>query len=169
MATPTTLPATFVAGNVLTAAQLNDLRGAFRILQVVTATSVTSTSTTSTTYVTSGLAVTITPSSSSSKILIMATTNGRMGPGGGESYVSLFRGTVAGTNLGDATYGFQAPYIGAVSEYNVPFAISYIDSPATTSATTYTLGMRIGAGSGQTITAQTSGARGSIIVMEISA
>ena len=34
MATPTTLPATFVAGNVLTAAQMNDLRGAFRIVRV---------------------------------------------------------------------------------------------------------------------------------------
>jgi hypothetical protein len=33
MATPTNLPATFVAGNVLTAAQQNGLRGAFRVLQ----------------------------------------------------------------------------------------------------------------------------------------
>ena len=38
MATPTTLPATFVAGNVLTAAQMNDLRGAFRVLQIVSTT-----------------------------------------------------------------------------------------------------------------------------------
>ena len=35
MATPTTLPATFVSGNVLEALQLNDLRGAFRVLQTV--------------------------------------------------------------------------------------------------------------------------------------
>jgi len=34
MATPTSLPATFVAGNVLTAAQMNALRGAFRIVAV---------------------------------------------------------------------------------------------------------------------------------------
>ena len=33
MATPTNLPATQTSGNVLTAAWLNDLRGAFRILQ----------------------------------------------------------------------------------------------------------------------------------------
>jgi hypothetical protein len=38
MATPTTLPASFVAGSILTAAELNDLRGAFRVLQVVNAT-----------------------------------------------------------------------------------------------------------------------------------
>jgi hypothetical protein len=38
MATPTTLPATFVAGNVLEAEQLNDLRGAFRVLQTVSTT-----------------------------------------------------------------------------------------------------------------------------------
>jgi hypothetical protein len=41
MATPTTLPASFVAGNILTAAQLNNLRGAFRVLQVVQATDAT--------------------------------------------------------------------------------------------------------------------------------
>jgi hypothetical protein len=47
MAAVTTLPAAFVAGNVLTAAQLNNLRGAFRVLQVVqsiTTTAVTITS-----------------------------------------------------------------------------------------------------------------------------
>jgi hypothetical protein len=38
MAAVTPLPATFVSGDVLTAAQMNDLRGAFRVLQVVSAT-----------------------------------------------------------------------------------------------------------------------------------
>jgi hypothetical protein len=31
MATPTNLPASFVSGAILTAAQQNDLRGAFRV------------------------------------------------------------------------------------------------------------------------------------------
>ena len=35
MATPTALPSTFVANTVLPAADLNLLRGAFRVLQVV--------------------------------------------------------------------------------------------------------------------------------------
>ena len=38
MATPTTLPAAFVSGAILTADQMNNLRGAFRVLQVVTST-----------------------------------------------------------------------------------------------------------------------------------
>ena len=72
MATRTTLPATFVAGNVLTAAQQNDLRGAFRILQVeqVTKLDTFSTSSTSFTDIT-GLSITITPSSATNKILFM--------------------------------------------------------------------------------------------------
>jgi hypothetical protein len=41
MATPTNLPATQTTGNVLTAAYMNDLRGAFRVLQVVQGTPVT--------------------------------------------------------------------------------------------------------------------------------
>ena len=41
MATPTNLPASFVAGAILTAAQQNDLRGAFRVLQVVQGTTTT--------------------------------------------------------------------------------------------------------------------------------
>jgi hypothetical protein len=35
MATPTALPTAFVAADVLTAANMNLLRGAFRVLQVV--------------------------------------------------------------------------------------------------------------------------------------
>lgn len=78
MATPTTLPATFVAGNVLTAAQMNNLRGAFRVLQVVSTTLTTSfTSGAGGAYANvTGLSATITPSATSSKILIMATVNG---------------------------------------------------------------------------------------------
>jgi len=34
MATPTSLPASFTSGQVLTAAQMNNLRGGFRVLQV---------------------------------------------------------------------------------------------------------------------------------------
>ena len=71
MATPTSLPATFVAGNVLTAAQMNDLRGAFRILQVVRATDSTARSTTSTSFVDANISVTITPTSSSSDVLLI--------------------------------------------------------------------------------------------------
>ena len=134
MATPTTLPAAFVAGDVLLAEQLNDVRGAFRILQVVSATYSTQITTTSGTYVTSNLTATITPTSDTSQIYIVCTGNfGNTGAG----YVraTIFRGTVTGTNLAAGTQ-FSNTY----ALHPLPFAMNYLDSPATTSATTYTLG-----------------------------
>ena len=73
MATPTTLPAAFVAGAILTAAQQNNLRGAFRVLQVVASTYATQTTATTNTFVNSGLTGTITPSSTSSQVLVIVT------------------------------------------------------------------------------------------------
>jgi hypothetical protein len=76
MATPTTLPASFVAGSILTAAELNDLRGAFRVLQVVNATTSTTTSNSTSTYADTSLTATITPTSTSSKILVFVNQAG---------------------------------------------------------------------------------------------
>ena len=72
MATPTNLPAAFTVGQVATAAQMNDLRGAFRILQVIQGTTSTRTSSSTTTYADTTLSASITPTSSSSKILVIA-------------------------------------------------------------------------------------------------
>ena len=71
MATPTNLPATFTVGQTLTAAQVNGLRGAFRIMQVVNATVNTIATSTSTTWLDTGLSATITPQSTSSRIFTM--------------------------------------------------------------------------------------------------
>ena len=76
MATPTTLPATFVSGNTLTAAQLNDLRGAFRVLQVVSVGYSTQANSSTTTFQDTGLTATITPSSVSSQILVLVNQGG---------------------------------------------------------------------------------------------
>lgn len=172
MATPTTLPASFVANDVLTAAQLNNLRGAFRVLQVVSTTKTDSFSTTSTSYVDiTGLSVTITPSSTSSQILVLtgvamsADASGRMS-------VQLKRGTTdiaistgfAGSNQTSAS--FNTIYI---SQY---VSIAHLDSPATTSATTYKFQAKVAAGTGY-INAQsgatTHGNVSTLTVMEISA
>lgn len=72
MATPTNLPAVEVANTTLPAAWLNDLRGAFRILQVVSVSSTTSYTTTSNYPQLPGLNATITPQSTTSKILVVA-------------------------------------------------------------------------------------------------
>jgi hypothetical protein len=166
MATPTTLPATFVAGAVLTAAQQNALRGAFRVLQVVSATSVTAVSTTSSSYVTSGLTATITPSATSSKIYVVATLPIKVNSAGLCS-VSLFRGTVAGTNLAVGavpTFGYAYTFGG---EIRWTYAMSILDSPSTVSAQAYTVG--ITTNSSNTIEAMNGGSTGTITLMEISA
>ena len=144
MATPTTLPSTFVAGNVLTAAEMNNLRGAFRILQVVSAakTDTFTTSSTSFTDVT-GLSVSITPSATSSKILVMVTTN----TSSEDAVVTnnmvqlvrdstaIFIGDSAGSRIQTSFVGNSMP----ADELNQTrsVALTYLDSPATTSATTY--------------------------------
>ena len=164
MAAVTTLPAAFVSGNVLTAAQLNDLRGAFRVLQVVQATFATSTASTSSSYVTSGLNASITPSSNTSKVLIMATRPARSENATGAIVCTLFRGTVAGTNLFTAA-GFGS--VNGASDIQAVISTNFLDSPATTSATTYTVGFKSTAA--QNAVCQVSNATSTITLMEISA
>lgn len=145
MATPTSLPASFSAGAVLTAAQMNNLRGAFRVLQVVSTvkTDTFSSTTGANNYVNvTGLSATITPSSTSSKILILAQVSGS----GGVTTVNGFQARLTGGNsgnyVGDAagsrTRGVAQEAV-ASGDQNRVFQINmmYLDSPATTSATTY--------------------------------
>jgi hypothetical protein len=152
MATPTTLPATFVAGNVLTAAQMNDLRGAFRILQVVSTTKTDTFTTTSTSYTDlTGLSVSITPTATSSKVFVIANLNSSQTL---DRIVQtqLVRGSTA-IALGDAasnrTVGssFTANGVSDAGGVNfgMPQIITYLDSPNTTSATTYKIQIRINA------------------------
>ena len=106
------------------------------VLQVVSATSSTTVISSSTTFVTSGLAVTITPTLATSKILIFANTTAQNSSTAYVGYFTLFRGTVAGTNLGNGSDGMQQVYSNGSSAVYSPLAASYLDSPATTSATT---------------------------------
>lgn len=108
------------------------------ILQVVSTVYNTTQGTSSNSFVTSNLSTTITPKSSSSKILIVCTSNFQGTGAGQRTSATIFRGGMGGTNLGEATYGFSTGYQ-ANGETVFPMAITYLDSPATTSATTYTL------------------------------
>jgi hypothetical protein len=164
MATPTTLPASFTAGQVLTAAQMNSLRGAFRVLQVVQGTLSTTFTTTSTSYVTTGLTATITPSSTSNTILVMYS--GTQGAASGHDvFTTVFRGTTAGTNLG-TTNGFVKVYSTAGGVTNSGASAIILDTPATTSAQVYTVAMKTSGGSGYWSNDTT---RSTITLMEISA
>ena len=140
MATPTTLPATFVAGNVLTAAQMNDLRGAFRVLQVVSTTKTDTFTTTSVQTFTdiTGLSATITPSATSSKIFVIANIWGSNDVAVANSLIRLMRdstpifvGDAAGSRAQAQTFYAQSNFLQA------SHMLSTLDSPATTSAITY--------------------------------
>jgi len=159
MATPTSLPATFVAGDILTAAQQNNLRGAFRVLQVVAGTTTTQVSTTSATYATSNLTASITPQSSTSKILVMTSQPFLASTAAAQIGMRLVRGaTTVFTNQGN--------YF--ATDTGVTTNMLYLDSPATTSSTTYTVQFARISGTG-TAFAQLSFDPANIILMEISA
>lgn len=150
MATPTTLPAAFTVGQTLTADTMNNLRGAFRIMQVVSTAKTDTFTTTSTTFAdVTGLSVSITPSATTSRILVIAQVVGMSDNGVTSGWLQMVRGSTA-IDVGDAA-GSRIPTsgnldaLGASSPINV--TLCFLDSPATTSATTYKIQVRnVGAG-----------------------
>jgi hypothetical protein len=133
MATPTTLPAAFTAGQVLTAAQMNDLRGAFRVLQVVSMETSTTVSNSTTTFAASGLTLSITPSSTSSKILVMSNSAIAKTSGNASNGVNLRLRRGATVLQNQVACLFTGTAITNIGNSNM----MTLDSPNTTSATTY--------------------------------
>jgi hypothetical protein len=140
-----------------------------RIGQIVTATTTNITSATGGAGYTdvSGLSVTITPTLSTSKIFVI-TAFGMIGSNGGTNYgsgfVQLLRGatslnaTLVGEYYPGGTLGNQANYI--------PYSMQYVDSPATTSATTYKMQIN-NIFSANSFTANPAGTSVQITAMEI--
>jgi len=90
----------------------------------------------------SGYGITITPSATSSKILVQIMGGGTANPSSGQATnYSIFRGT---TNLGNASYGFMRTY--GDDRIDTSLAMQVLDTPNTTSATTYNLYYRSYAG-----------------------
>jgi hypothetical protein len=134
------------------------------VLQVVSNQTTTQSATTSTTYVdATNLNATITPKSSSSKILITASvgTGHAEGTGG---FLRLLRGsTVIGADpqVWFYTGSTGSLYSGAQSTFE------YLDSPATTSSTTYKIQYRGENASGVSINRAYSGVAGQIMASTI--
>jgi len=174
MATPTSLPATFVAGNVLTAAQMNDLRGAFRILQVVSTTKTDAFTATSSSFVdVTGVSQAITPSSASNKVLVVVS--GVIGCNANSSVrMNLVRDTTAiAQSTGSGTAEQTVSVYSGAANFGDSFSIVYLDSPATTSSTTYKI--QVAALSTNTVVVGRLGVNGNygssttITAMEVSA
>jgi hypothetical protein len=113
--------------------------GGGKVLQVVTATSSSAISINSTTFTDTGLTATITPTLATSKILVLLTQSFAHSRSANETAVGwrLLKGATAVWSY-DAPFAaqFQATGASATQQYGL-LNMKYVDSPATTSATTY--------------------------------
>ena len=143
--------------------------GGGKVLQVVNATYSTATANSTNTYADTGLSATITPTLATSKILILANQAGmRKSNGNAENNLSvrLLRGAtqIVGDFAGLAGYmsSAQLLYVGNAAN------ICYLDSPTTTSATTYKTQFMNTANAAEVSVQQNSSAS-SITLLEIGA
>jgi hypothetical protein len=140
MATPTNLPAAQTTGNVLTASYVNDLRGAFRTLQVVQGFTTAQASTSSATLTDMGLSVAITPQSTSSKILVTASFMIGFGTSADDTFYTLLRNSTQ-IGIGSGSTTSASAYLRGNTQGGylaiVPVTINIYDAPTTTSAVTY--------------------------------
>jgi hypothetical protein len=118
--------------------------GGGKVLQVVQGSSTAVVSGSANSWVTvTGLTATITPSATSSQILIVASLS-YTGPSANNSMVRLARGST-GIGVGDVD-GARTPSafkMNRISDYGAQSGnITFLDSPATTSATTYNIQAR---------------------------
>jgi hypothetical protein len=106
-----------------------------KVLQVVQVTTSTQVINATTTYADTGLTASITPSSASSKVLVMVSQMGLLRSAGGSTIalkLKLLRGATDIAQL--AYYGL---YTATTLQQSGSMTYAYLDSPATTSSTTY--------------------------------
>tara|TARA_R100000278_G_scaffold122376_1_gene108369 strand:- start:233 stop:706 length:474 start_codon:yes stop_codon:yes gene_type:complete len=104
-----------------------------KVLQAVTGNQITSgVNTTSGSYVDSGLYVNITPSSTSSKILVSANFNARQDTANGGTVSTIYRDSTTLSSSGTITYS-------AGGNIHDTTFIQHLDSPSTTSQIAYKL------------------------------
>ena len=166
------LPAT--SGTVLVGGTQNIPKAALptgSVLQVVQAEYSTSTSTTSGTFTDSGLTASITPTSSTSKILVLinqqirAVKSGSADTGYG---LRILRGsTTIFTRDDSATAQYYTTQAGTSADLRYQNTMIYLDSPATTSSTTYKT--QINSFNTSTVAAQHGSQPSTITLMEIAA
>jgi hypothetical protein len=142
--------------------------GGGKLLQVVGATYSTQTASTSTSLVDTGLTATITPSATSSKILVIFNMpfmrNNTNNDTDSQSMLSIIRGS---TNL-TGEIAIEHYQVANGSQLKNPISWSWLDSPSTTSATTYKVQMKSNQ-TNITSTAQVGSIASNIILMEIGA
>jgi len=144
-----------------------------KVLQVVNAEYSTVTTITSSSYTDTGLSASITPSSATSKILVMVSQQaytsrqtGQCGAG-----FQVLRGSTVILNPGSNPSAFAIEASGAASTGGAGyFSATYLDSPATTSSTTYKVQCKPETtANSSNVIAQVASSRSTITLMEIGA
>ena len=139
------------------------------VLQVVQATYSTETTTTSTSFVDTNLSAAITPTSASSKILVLVNMNAQsyVTSGNARDTGGTFKVVRNSTDIwGANTVNFYIDGgVSATLSFNILnlWSVNYLDSPATTSATTYKVQFK--AISGRTIGINSSSTAASVITL----
>ena len=136
------------------------------VLQVVSTFTTSNTSTNSTSFISTNLNLSITPKSSSNKILAIVSGVIQAGTGvQSHAILSLRRGS---TNIGDGTWGLSEHFTSVNSgPPEVPVSFNYLDSPNTTGTTTYTVTLRMLGSGGSSVSFPLAGRRGVLTLMEI--
>ena len=142
-----------------------------KVLQVVQGTTTTSMSVTGTTFTDTNLTASITPSASTSKVLILTTQPLAIfaSANRASAAIRLMRGATAIQTTADFAMGTTYQNVtsnNSLLRYMQNYA--YLDSPATTSSTTYKTQVR-GETSGDGVNAQEGSSPSSMILLEIGA
>ena len=146
-----------------------------KVLQIVMATTTTTATTTSTTWADTNLSASITPSSATSKVLILTNQSIKQTAATNNTYggFRLLRGStyIWGSAQASAPTGSLVQATGASAiEFEGQWNFVYLDSPTTTSATTYKTQQAVEAtASSNTIISQKYNHPSSIILIEIGA
>ena len=144
--------------------------GGGKVLQVVQGTTSTDMTTTSTTYADTNLTASITPSLATSKVLVLVSQQCYVSGSGTSENAAKYRLVRAATTILDYNNEFIKAKSGSgTAELGLNIGISYLDSPATTSSTTYKT-MGASATSGRNVQFQQSNLfPSSIVLLEIGA
>jgi hypothetical protein len=132
------------------------------VLQVVQTASSTQANTTSLTPVATGFTASITPKFSTSKILITFSTT-TLGQSGAECGTFVYRATTAITGK------INSAGVSVIADVWTPLSVTYLDSPATTSSTTYNIYFQRNAAVGTVYMGSSPGATNFFTLMEIAA
>ncbi len=142
--------------------------GGGKVLQVVNTTYGTVATTASSTYQDTGLSLSITPSSASSKVLVLVHQNGCQKSGtaaGIRMSLRLLRGATVIHTPGELFLFTNT----ANDMYGTTISASYLDEPATTSATTYKTQFRSDTAAGDVHVQANNQHTSSITLLEIGA